>query len=35
MLYSNGRGTNSIESQSHDSHIANLLARWLLSSNEL
>jgi hypothetical protein len=34
-LHRNGRGTDSIESQSHDSHIANLLARWLLPSNEL
>jgi hypothetical protein len=29
-LHSNGRGTDSIESQSRDSHLAILLARWRL-----
>jgi hypothetical protein len=34
-LHSNGRGTDPAENQSRDSHIASILARWLLPSNNL
>jgi hypothetical protein len=34
-LHSNGRCTDRIDNLSRDSHIANLLAHWLLPNNEL